>query len=193
MLDGSLSAFFGLSVSKAASLSPAAPKPKKAGGGGQGRNGRAVRGGPPRPADVGAGVGLHASFEPLPPEKNVPRAAEQPGQAWHALHDGVTRDDNIAEFKADADADVFDEFGDDFDESPRAGDEADDESEPDFEPESLDPLADDDKCSMGSSLEEDRSLHSFFTSRRQGAARGADQARALYTGPMLCLEDEDFE
>lgn len=157
-----------------------------------GKTKRAKKSARPAPQPATSTAGCHAKFEPLPPEKNVPRAAEQPGQAWQALHESVpNRDDNIAEFRA-FDPDEEDPAGDEFmDEDAELEDaDRDDQSEPDFEPESLDPLADDDRVSMGSSFEEDRSLHAFFSTRRHAPKM---EQRAVYSGPMLCREDDDFD
>lgn len=130
---------------------------------------------------------FHAKFKPLPDEKNVPRAAEQPGQAWQALQgSGVTRDDDVAEFRADWETE--EQAWDEADEVEPMDD--DDRSEPDYEPESLDSTALD--VSLGSSVDEDdATVQNFFQARRM-RRRCRLQEQAVYSGPMLCCENDDF-
>lgn len=143
---------------------------------------RRARTAAPKPTEASTTT-VHAAFEPLPPERGAPRPAEGPGQPWQALAgSGVTRDDDIAEFRADwweAEAD--------------AAEEMDDVSEPDFEPESLDPLAAEAagaEDSVASSLDED--VRAFFSRRGRGG-QGRCQAAAVYSGPQLRYEDDDWD
>lgn len=131
---------------------------------------------PPQPTEPST-TSEHVKFEPLPPEKRVPRPAEEPGQAWHSF-DGVTaaKDDDIAEFRADWEWE---------DEEQKSEDE--ELSEPDFEPESLDPV------SLATSVEDSMTSmddDSFFQRRR---AKPPSSQRTVYSGPQLCYEDDDFE
>lgn len=143
----------------------------------------------PQPAEAGT-YSVHAKFEPLQPNSPGPRPAEPTGQAWQALRDDVVREDDVATWQddqtqweddADADADIDDD-----------GDE-----EPNYEPESLDPLSvmeGDDASVMSSSLDAEEavtqvSAYLFFKSRRQRCP----QTTAVYSGPQLCCEDEDFD
>ncbi len=134
----------------------------------------------PRPSEA---CTLHARFVPLPHEKNAPKPAEVDTQQWGALSgSGVTREDDVAEFKPD------------WDEEPAGAwdeeEEMDEMSEPDFEPESMDPLAvAADADSVSSSLEDERSLQLFF---RKARPRCQDHA-PVYSGPQLCCEDDDFD
>lgn len=131
-----------------------------------------------------ATTSVHARFEPLPPEDpaGVPRPAELSSQqAWQGLSDSITRDDGVAEFAADWDDDGAWE--------DEAVDDLDDASEPDFEPESLDivaAMASD--TEMSSSLDDDGSVQSFL--RR---AKPPRQTAQVYSGPLLCCEDDDFD
>lgn len=121
----------------------------------------------PKPTEAST-TNLHVKFEPLPPEKNIPKAAEEPGQAWQALDESVApKDDDVAEWNWDSE-----------EEHP-----ASEVSEPDFEPESLD-IED----SVASSMES----HDCVFARRK-TRRFAEPAVAVYSGPELCCEDEDFD
>lgn len=136
---------------------------------------------PPRPVETTAS--LHARFDPLPPEPHVPRPAEVAGQAWHALAEGVEREDDVAVFEEEWD-------GLDGTEDGEPGDDAKTEaSEPDFEPESLDLCSDVD---VASSFEDGASLQ-FMSRRRSERPPKMKQALAMYSGPQLCCEDDEFD
>lgn len=129
---------------------------------------------PPRPTESSATT-VHAKFVPLPPERNIPQPAEEPGQAWQGLDPATTRDDDVV---------AWDAWGED--EEDPAGSEDEEASEPDFEPESLE--LDE---SLGSSVE-DIDVHAMFGMRARGG-RSIEQSVAVYSGPQLCFEDEDFD
>lgn len=150
---------------------------------------RAPRAPAPSPEPHDAAGAQHAKFVPLPDEKRVPRPAEPPGQAWQALSgSGVVRDDGVA--GAEWDDDVLDEEHDDF----AADADLDDRSEPDFEAEdpslsvSLDTA---ETSSVAGSLDalDDAAVASFMARR----ARHAHAQGLVYSGPLLCREDDDFD
>jgi len=147
---------------------------------------RSAAGNPdPRPREPGT-THMHAKFVPLPAETNVPKPAEAGGQAWQALTgSGVVRDDDVAEFKPEWDDDCTM-----WDDDEAREDMPDDVSEPDFEPESLDMDPGTADLDMSSSLEEDRSVASFFARRTKFCAK--HEAAPVYSGPLLRLEDDDF-
>lgn len=126
---------------------------------------------PPRPTEAST-TSVHARFEPLPPEKNVPRPAEEPGQAWQGLDSSTVKDDDVMEWDA-------------WGEEDQQLSEDEELSEPDFEPESLDL-----EESLASSLD-DPDVHAIFGKRAR--AKGLAQPAAVYSGPQLCCEDEDFD
>jgi hypothetical protein len=196
---GMLSAYFDI---PAAAPTTAAPFGRAAAAKRARKNSAAAaagRGGDPAPTDPTRTA--HAGFEPLPPERNVPRAAEQAGQPWQPLPGaGVTRDDDVAEFRADWDGDDGDGGGEEWDGGAREGGEADDDvSEPDYEPESLDPLGAataagapgvvTDSLDSAPGSFEDRTLQAFFNARR--CRQKLPPQHVVYSGPMLCCEDED--
>lgn len=125
----------------------------------------------PRPMEA-CTTSVHAKFEPLPPEKNVPRPAEEPGQSWSGLDSATVKEDDVVEWDA---------WGDE----EQLLSEDEEMSEPDFEPESLDL-----EESLGSSLD-DPDVHAIFGKRAR--AKGFSQPTAVYSGPELCCEDEDFD
>jgi hypothetical protein len=136
---------------------------------------------PPRPCEAST-TNVHAGFEPLPAEKNAPVPAEpRSDHTWQALDPGL----DPGAVRADEVCDWEDE-----EEGPEDVDR-DDVSEPDFEPESLDPLAAAEVESLGSSVD-DQSLHSFFATRRC-KGKPSHASRAVYSGPMLCCEDDEFD
>lgn len=135
---------------------------------------------PPKPSEA-ATTSLHAKFEPLPPEKNVPRPAEQPGQAWQGLQGTAARDDDVAAFRAeDEEEDIWAAEQDD---DVELQEDRDDVSEPDFEPESLEFSSTE---SVSSSMDE---APSFLLGRK---SLGNRQPVPVYAGPQLCCEDDDF-
>lgn len=166
------------------------PKPPKAPR--QARQARQPRQ-PPRPTEAST-TSVHARFDPLPPETNVPRPAEVPHQqGWQALSgSGVVRDDDVAEFNREWDGSAWedeqqDELGElgELDEREELG-ELDEASEPDFEPESLDLSLGEVEPSLSSSVDDDRVLQTFFKRHRA-------QSTPVYSGPQLCCEDDDFD
>lgn len=132
----------------------------------------------PKPTEA-ATTSVHAKFQPLPPETNVPRPAEQPGQPWHALQGTSAKDDDLA------DADFDDQQWDDEDEEVQVGEE-DELSEPDYEPDSLSMVGETE--SVSSSLDESPFYALLASRRRKPAAE-----KAVYSGPQLCYEDDDFD
>ena len=129
----------------------------------------------PKPTEASTTT-MRTRFEPLPPDLPPPRPAEESGQAWQPLAgSGVTRDDDIAEFRADW-----------WDEDADAEEEPEDASEPDFEPDSLEPCAPEDSVAASPV---DSTVQLFFSKR----CRGAPPPAAMYTGPQLCYEDDDFD
>lgn len=180
-----LSAYFDIASAAQAPAAAAEPRGGAAASFGKARRtkaGAAPRGRarPPKPTEA-ATTSLHAKFEPLPPEKNVPRPAEQPGQAWQGLHGTAAKDDDVALFRADDEEDMWAAEQDD---ELEAQEDADDVSEPDFEPDSLDLSAAD---SVSSSMDE----APFLLLGRK--ALGNKQAVPVYSGPQLCCEDDDFD
>lgn len=172
-----LSAFFDIQPAGAHDKSFKTPK----------RRAAAKKSGAAPKASEASTTSVHARFTPLPAETNIPKPAEVCTQQWQALSgSGVTRDDDIAEFKAgwDEDETCWD------DEEAEDLDQLDDVSEPDFEPDSLDPLL---EPSLSSSFEDDRGAASFFARRLKPAHHQAAAHQAVYSGPQLCCEDDDFD
>lgn len=125
----------------------------------------------PKPTEASTTT-VHVKFEPLPPEKNVPKPAEAPAQAWSAFDETAgTRDDDVALWE---------------DEETRS-EASDQTSEPDFEPESLESTVEE---SLGSSVD-DADMATLFGRKRSKPF--ASPAVAVYSGPQLWYEDEDFD
>lgn len=134
---------------------------------------------PPRPTEAHtSGSALHAQFVPLPPETNAPKPAEAAGQqAWHALQPEAAADDDVAAAAWDEEPTVWEE--DEYEE--------DEVSEPDFEVDSLEPSTVAVDESLSSSLDEPLVFHGrTFRPKKSSAV-------AVYSGPRLCYEDDDFE
>lgn len=174
-----LSAYFDIKAFKPASAQPEAREKRPFGKAGKAKAGRPKRA--PQPTEA-ATTSVHAKFEPLPAEKNVPRAAELPGQPWQALSGTDAKDDDFAEFKPDDDGM--------WDEEEKGEEDADDMSEPDFEPDSLDPIATSVGGESYSSLD-DAPIAAFF--RRRRSQSFGQQPVPVYSGPQLCCEDDDFD
>lgn len=180
-----LSAYFDIKAFKPAAAQPEAREHRPFG---KGKGGRAKAGRPakraPQPTEA-ATTSVHAKFEPLPAEKNVPRAAELPGQPWQALSGTDAKDDDFVEFKPDEDGM--------WDEEERGEEDADDMSEPDFEPDSLDPIAVAGTSVGGESYSslDDAPIAAFF--RRRRSQSFGQQPVPVYSGPQLCCEDDDFD
>lgn len=175
-----LAAFFDIPAAPAGGAAAFGKEPKAKARAAAKRQASRKRPSAPKPVEASTTT-MRAGFEPLPPEHQAPRPAEEGGQAWQPLAgSGVTRDDDIAEFRADwweEDADVQEE--------------ADDASEPDFEPESLEPCATETATldSVAASPMDD-DLRFFFAKRSRSVV---PSEAAVYTGPQLCYEDDDFD
>ncbi len=186
-----LSAFFDLPGAKpGAKAAPKAPKAPK--GRGRGRKAAAE----PVPTETSTSHSVHARFEPLPPEKNVPRPVES--SMRHEWQSSILEDD-------DGDLELFDDEDremdalQDLDEEETREDD-DDVSEPDFEPDSLDPIDESDMSSSFGTTDaaldgEDLDIRAFFQSRHRGPRhhRHAKQPAAVYSGPQLFCEDDEFD
>lgn len=143
---------------------------------------------PPKPTEAST-TSMHALFEPLPPEEAGPRAAEAAGrELWQGPVPGHEEPDTGA-----GGGDWESAF---MDEEERAAlmEDGDDVSEPDFEAESLE--AEDDGRGAAAAEElsssvETVDLKAVFGSRRAGKAAGG--GKAVYSGPLLCCEDDDFD
>lgn len=159
---------------------PAQPQPP--------RQGRAKK--RPKPSEAST-TSVLAKFEPLAPEKNVPRAAEAAGrQSWQGLTESETKDDDLGQWEPY------------MEDEEECREESEDESEPDFEVDSLDISTD--LCSaaggpgyeLSSSVEDATmpSLKAVFGMRRDAFA-AQQQGKAVYAGPLLCCEadDDDFD
>lgn len=139
----------------------------------------------PKPCEAST-TSMHAMFEPLPPEEVGPLAAEDPGrELWQGPVPG----------QEDRDAGDWESAF--MEEEERAAlVEDDDVSEPDFEADSLEALEDEDARGgagaeeLSSSVETVLSLKAVFGSRR---ASGKAGGKPVYSGPLLCCEDDDFD
>lgn len=143
----------------------------------------------PKPSEAST-TSMHALFEPLPPEEEGPRAAEAPGrELWQGPVPG----------QEEPEAGGGDWESAFMDEEERAAlmEDGDDVSEPDFEADSLEAEEDDPRGAaagaeeLSSSVETVLSLKAVFGSRRAGSKAGG--GRAVYSGPLLCCEDDDFD
>lgn len=168
------------------------------------------------------GTHVHAKFEPLPPETNVPRPAESSGQAWHGLSASVRRDDVMFRWQNDAADDVdmddvgelgtaraLDDMGyvgvDDDDEGTDQGDrmsdcqeyEVDESLEPALDFDAPTELTETDADSLGSSYDDTSFMASMFGTRTRASRESKDWSAAqgvpVYSGPQLFLDALDSD
>jgi hypothetical protein len=119
-------------------------------------------------------VSFHAAFTPLPPEKNVPNAVEDPFEETF----GVPDEDEAALWEFDAAGGEDDEVEEDVESRGSAGYGA-----------SLDDSDDDVGSICSRSPLRSADYQSFVSRWRRGVS--TREPRAVYTGPQLMLDDED--
>jgi hypothetical protein len=126
-----------------------------------------------RPSESATTV-LHTQFEALPKERNVPKAYE--ADELYELSDdeaAVAAEEQWDYVREDADKEEI------FEEDEAESEMGDTES-----------LASKDDC--GSELSQSFDESSVLRKRSKPAASGAAGGKTMYSGPQLCLENDDF-